>query len=74
MKAKIYITLKNGVLDPQGRSGRAGSLGDDAAEGARRIRPRPHDRKRRGAPARTHERLRGARADGRVPSVAHLRR
>lgn len=37
MKAKIYITLKNGVLDPQGKAiqGALGHLGFDGVNGVR---------------------------------------
>lgn len=37
MKAKIHITLKNGVLDPQGRAiaGALGNMGFDGVEDVR---------------------------------------
>jgi phosphoribosylformylglycinamidine synthase subunit PurS len=37
MKAKVKVTLKNGVLDPQGKAieGALGSLGFDGVEGVR---------------------------------------
>ncbi len=37
MKAKIYITLKNGVLDPQGKAiqGALGHLGFDGIDGVK---------------------------------------
>ena len=37
MKAKVHITLKNGVLDPQGKAVKnaLGSLGFSGVEGAR---------------------------------------
>ena len=37
MKAKVHITLKNGVLDPQGEAVRhaLGSLGFDGVDGVR---------------------------------------
>lgn len=37
MKAKIHVTLKNGVLDPQGKAVEhaLGSLGFDGVEGVR---------------------------------------
>ena len=37
MKAKVHVTLKNGVLDPQGKAveNALGTLGFDGVEGAR---------------------------------------
>ena len=37
MKAKVYITLKNGVLDPQGKAiqGALGQLGFSGVDGVR---------------------------------------
>ncbi|OKL45263.1 phosphoribosylformylglycinamidine synthase subunit PurS [Pseudovibrio exalbescens] len=37
MKARVTVTLKNGVLDPQGKAieGSLGSLGFDGVEGVR---------------------------------------
>ena len=37
MKAKVYVTLKNGVLDPQGKAieGALGGLGFDGIGGVR---------------------------------------
>jgi phosphoribosylformylglycinamidine synthase subunit PurS len=37
MKAKVKVTLKNGVLDPQGKAieGALGSLGFDGVDGVR---------------------------------------
>jgi phosphoribosylformylglycinamidine synthase subunit PurS len=37
MKAKVKVTLKNGVLDPQGKAieGALGSLGFDGVQGVR---------------------------------------
>lgn len=37
MKAKIHITLKNGVLDPQGRA-IAGALGNMGFDGVEEVR------------------------------------
>lgn len=37
MKAKIHITLKNGVLDPQGRA-IAGALGNMGFDGVKDVR------------------------------------